>query len=743
MVILGSAGHFDGSKSRTAPSLNPIRQARKTVTRLNPASAARKVWFLALVLAVAACERRAAPVYESRIEQVLATEDARPTAAADLAPLFEGLRSWTDGNEALTRISIRSIGRLQRGAFVDSLAPFLTSEHSVFRMEAANAIAQSVQPGSDTAAVVRARKLLTERLGAASGGERGVVARSLGRLPHESPDLAAATAEQIAHAVTGEAPKTCTRNVRRAASVDSTDASLMFGALHGLYSVARRGRSLPCAASNLARGAMVYRRAADSPSGKDTTVWVRELAVLALVAANEADTDVLGEAARDSDPRVRRLAMRMTRDTAAAVRRLSAGQSDTSAMVRIDAVRTLASVRKAAACEPSMRALSDPDAHVRAEAIDAFAANCDAPSTRPTLDSLVRLLPADTVSGSASWHIPARALVALARTSPTLATPHFAHFRMHPVWQARAALVAAARLTGDSTIVIDLLSDRDANVRETAIDMLAEFGPSSKERAARAGLSDSAYQVVLAGARSAEGVQGIDVATLAAPLSRLTLRGEETSRDPRHELIERIAQRGSVADTAVLRPYVSDFDTLIARRAAEIMTQWTGRRVDPAVRPQVHREKLAHPAGVHMRVTLSPASGGGSFLVMLGPDEARATVARVVRLARQGYYNGRTFHRVVPNFVIQGGSPDANEYVGDGPYMRDELSLHSHTRGTLGISTRGRDTGDAQIFVNLVDNFRLDHDYTVFGEIVEGMDVVDRILSGAVIQNVHVTPPEK
>lgn len=699
------------------------------------------VRLLGLALAVAACERRTTSEQATQVEQVLAAEDSRATAAQDLAPLFSALSATP---EALVRIAVRGIGRLQRVAFIDSLAPFLSSAIVPVRLEAANAIAQSVQPGSDTGAVVRARALLIERLSAtAPNGERGVVARSLGRLPHESPDSAAATAERIAHAVMSETPRTCARNVRRDAAVDSANVGLMFGALHGLYSVARRARRLPCAAGNLARSAIAYRRAAPASSANDTTVWVRELAVLALVAANEADNGVLDEAVRDADPRVRRLAMRMTRDTAAALRRLSAGQADTSAMVRIDAVRTLASGRKSEACEPSKRALNDRDAHVRNEAIDAFAANCDPAVTTPLLDSLVRLLPADTVSGSASWHAPARAFVALARTAPTLATPHFAHFRMHPVWQVRAALGGAARLTGDSAILIDLLTDADANVRETAIVMLAQLGPSPKERAARAGLGDSAYQAVLAGAQAAQGVSSIDVATLARPLERLTLRQEETSRDPRHELIERIAQRGSVADTAVLRLYVSDFDTLIARRSAEIMTQWTGRRIDHAGRPQVHREALADPAGVHMRVTLSAASGGGSFLVRLLPSEARATVARVVRLARQGYYNGRTFHRVVPNFVIQGGSPDANEYVGDGPYMRDELGLHSHARGTLGISTRGRDTGDAQIFVNLVDNFRLDHDYTVFGEIVEGMDVVDRIRSGAVLQSVHVTPPAR
>jgi len=88
--------------------------------------------------------------------------------------------------------------------------------------------------------------------------------------------------------------------------------------------------------------------------------------------------------------------------------------------------------------------------------------------------------------------------------------------------------------------------------------------------------------------------------------------------------------------------------------------------------------------------------------------------------------------------VIQGGSPSATEYVGDGPFMRDEVGLRSHRRGTLGISTRGRDTGDAQLFVNLIDNFRLDHDYTVFGEIIEGHTVAEGVLEGDVIERIDV-----
>jgi cyclophilin family peptidyl-prolyl cis-trans isomerase len=113
-------------------------------------------------------------------------------------------------------------------------------------------------------------------------------------------------------------------------------------------------------------------------------------------------------------------------------------------------------------------------------------------------------------------------------------------------------------------------------------------------------------------------------------------------------------------------------------------------------------------------------------------------VSRFVRLARKGYYDGLTIHRVVPNFVVQGGSPGANEYMGDGPFLRDEVGLRSHRRGAVGISTRGRNTGDAQLFIDLVDLPRLDHDYTVFAEVVDGMGTVDGILEGDVMECVEI-----
>jgi peptidyl-prolyl cis-trans isomerase B (cyclophilin B) len=130
----------------------------------------------------------------------------------------------------------------------------------------------------------------------------------------------------------------------------------------------------------------------------------------------------------------------------------------------------------------------------------------------------------------------------------------------------------------------------------------------------------------------------------------------------------------------------------------------------------------------------------GSVTIDLLLDVAPVTVARFAALARAGAYDNRTFHRVVPNFVVQGGSPGANEYAAPTHrFMRDEVGPQGvHVRGAVGISTRGRDTGDGQIFIDLVDLPRLDRDYTVFGYVRSGMELVDKLLEGATIIRVTV-----
>jgi cyclophilin family peptidyl-prolyl cis-trans isomerase len=226
-------------------------------------------------------------------------------------------------------------------------------------------------------------------------------------------------------------------------------------------------------------------------------------------------------------------------------------------------------------------------------------------------------------------------------------------------------------------------------------------------------------------------------AALLDALDRITLQRRETSRDARVALLQVVRSIGTAALAPRLRRYLTDFDSAVATKAAEMLEAWIGTAAapQPTAPPQLPRPSYAEAAQLAAATFVFEMENGSSFSVRLLPFEAPTNAARFARLARAGYFNGLTFHRVAPNFVVQGGSPGANEYAGDGPYTRDESGV-PNWRGTVGLSTRGRDTGDAQLFINLVDNVRLDHDYTVWGEVVQGMNAVDAMLEGAVIRRV-------
>jgi cyclophilin family peptidyl-prolyl cis-trans isomerase/HEAT repeat protein len=427
-------------------------------------------------------------------------------------------------------------------------------------------------------------------------------------------------------------------------------------------------------------------------------------------------------------------------------RGLATALADPSPMVRLEGVRVYRSMRAATDCGPLAAAAKDPTVAVQLAAIDALAACHDSAMVRTALQPFLLAPPASPArtAGHGSWHAFAHALVTLARTDSARAYGAAASASSHPVWQVRMYAARAARLTGDSATLSRLSQDQVGSVREAAIDGLSQLVGHSADAIYLRSLSSPEYHVVLAAARALKGTSARDAAlpALFQALDRLSAEGRDNSRDPRVEILTRLGELATASDSSRMAPRISDRDEAIARQAAEILSRWTGREVTPAARRELAvSERLGAIASgppLQLRVEMSPQSGGGHFIIQLRPAAATATVARLLALAQRGYYDGLTFHRVEPNFVIQGGSPHMTEYVGDALFLRDELDLASHLRGTVGISTRGRDTGDAQIFVNLVDNFRLDHDYTVVGEVVEGMAVVDGILEGDVMQRVTV-----
>ena len=118
----------------------------------------------------------------------------------------------------------------------------------------------------------------------------------------------------------------------------------------------------------------------------------------------------------------------------------------------------------------------------------------------------------------------------------------------------------------------------------------------------------------------------------------------------------------------------------------------------------------------------------GPVRVELFPDEAPKTVANFEKLARDGFYDGLTFHRVIPDFMIQGGCPRGDGTGGPGYTFEDEFNEHRVARGALAMANAGPNTNGSQFFIVTTEEAPwLDGKHTVFGRVTEGMDVVDRI----------------
>jgi cyclophilin family peptidyl-prolyl cis-trans isomerase len=146
--------------------------------------------------------------------------------------------------------------------------------------------------------------------------------------------------------------------------------------------------------------------------------------------------------------------------------------------------------------------------------------------------------------------------------------------------------------------------------------------------------------------------------------------------------------------------------------------------------PRIVREDVASVLSGRARRHARIVTSRGEIEVELLSDVAPLTVESFLTLAGRGFFNGQEWPRVVPNFVIQGGDPRGDTSGGPGYAIRDELNREPYARGTLGMALSGPDTGGSQWFITHSAQPHLDAGYTVFGRVVRGMDVVDRIVQG-------------
>jgi peptidyl-prolyl cis-trans isomerase B (cyclophilin B) len=122
---------------------------------------------------------------------------------------------------------------------------------------------------------------------------------------------------------------------------------------------------------------------------------------------------------------------------------------------------------------------------------------------------------------------------------------------------------------------------------------------------------------------------------------------------------------------------------------------------------------------------------GQTITIEFFPEDAPKTVENFITLTKKGYYNGLTFHRVVPGFVVQGGDPKGNGTGGPGYTIKAEFNKRKHERGSLAMArSQHPDSAGSQFYITYGPQPHLDGNYTVFGQVVSGMEHVDRIKQG-------------
>jgi cyclophilin family peptidyl-prolyl cis-trans isomerase/HEAT repeat protein len=168
---------------------------------------------------------------------------------------------------------------------------------------------------------------------------------------------------------------------------------------------------------------------------------------------------------------------------------------------------------------------------------------------------------------------------------------------------------------------------------------------------------------------------------------------------------------------------------LVRLEAGKAIHEITGRAVVSLVEPKKEPDWEAI-AFARVNPLVEVKTEKGTFTLQLLPDEAPLTCASFASLIKRGFFDGLVFHRVVPNFVVQGGDPDGSGWGGPGFTIRSEFGYEHYERGMVGVASSGKDSEGSQFFVTHSEQPHLDGRYTIFARLTKGMEVVDKLQIG-------------
>ena len=372
--------------------------------------------------------------------------------------------------------------------------------------------------------------------------------------------------------------------------------------------------------------------------------------------------------------------------------------------LRAEIVRAVGALGTPESTDLLLDLVTDPTPAVRAEALGALARS-DPERFLMTLSGL------DT---DAHWTVRAAVATALAELPVDTATPllePMARDADHRVLPAVLAAVAKRGTPGAGAISLAMLQADDVVVRGAAAAAVAELKPAGAAEALQKALI-TAGQDAMYGARTGalQALMKVDPQAAQPALAAALTDKDWAVRLRVSQWLRELAPTRD--DAAGIRPAPT--------------------RLDPAV--YASPEVIAPPVSTHVFIDTDK----GTIQIEMAVLDAPLTVRSFTELARSGYFDGVAIHRVVPNFVVQDGDPRGDGEGGPGYTIRDEINQRPYVRGAVGMALDWADTGGSQFFITHSPQPHLDGRYTVFGQVIAGMDVVDRLARGDVIRQVRV-----
>jgi cyclophilin family peptidyl-prolyl cis-trans isomerase len=317
-----------------------------------------------------------------------------------------------------------------------------------------------------------------------------------------------------------------------------------------------------------------------------------------------------------------------------------------------------------------------------------------------------------------------------------------------PDWRVRVELAHLMSEMRDDRAIARLrymIDDRDYRVRPHVLRALAKASPGIAGPILIERLST---EDPFERSAAAEGLRELKPDGAVTPLrTAYNLSISDREPDARTAILSALEAYGPEAVTPVAREALFDPSRPVRKLAQDILR----RAGDPTARAaEMGSGRLLNEYTELIRPQFTPhafiRTAKGAIEVELFVVDAPLTVDNFIHLVRDGFYNGLTFHRIIPNAMIETGDPRGDGKGGPGYTIRSEVNRRPFIRGTLGMAQSGKDTAGSRFFITLLPQPQLEGVYTAFGQVVTGMDVIDQLAPDDIIREIviwdGVTPPD-